>query len=446
MVGSRSNNRERILNGRDGDLFTVSAFFCPTLCFLWSNHNDMRFTLSLLSLLLILLPAVQAQSSPEAGSLASQIAAHSRMAQQYLSEKRPDLAIPELKTVVQLDPNNLQAQANLGVLLYFKGQYGEANDALRKALDLHPGIARLQALLGMSEEHSGEPAQAVKDLSAALPDLTDKPIALEAGMALIHLYQQNGQLAEAAEVVKQLRGLAPKNPELLYVAYRLYSDLADEATLRLLLVAPDSAQMHAVMAHIEGRQGDTQAAIAQYRKALAIDPTLPGAQNELAHYLQNANDMKEQQEAASIYEAAIRANPYDVPSYVALGDMNLTQANFKQAQSYYEQALKIDPKNAEANYGLAKVLIDHNQIKEALPLLEKSLEADPTNDAARFHLAMIERRMGNEKAAREQLQIFQKMRQLKDSMSRIYKNMRNAPLPQPTSTSAASSPKAATAQ
>lgn len=405
----------------------------------------MRFLISSVLFTLLFLPAAVAQtsSSSSPGNVAAQIAEHSRMAQQYLREKRPDLAIPELKAVVALAPDNLEAQANLGVLLYFQGQYRDANQALRKALALHPGIPRLQALLGMSEVRSGEPAQAAQDLSAALPALDDKKIALEAGMALVHLDQEEGRLAEAAEVVHRLRQLSPENPELLYVAYRLYSDLADEATLRLLLVAPDSAQMHAVIAHIDVKQGNDQAAITQYRKALALEPDLPGAEDEMAHLLQNANDIKQQQEAASIYEAALRANPYDVPSYIALGDMNLIQGNLKQAQSYYQHALKIDPESAEANFGLAKALIDGNQIKEALPLLEKSIELDPTNASARFHLAMIDRRMGNEKAAREQLQVFQKLRQIKDKMSRMYQQLRETPPPQ---NSAAASTGTAAAQ
>jgi hypothetical protein len=35
-----------------------------------------------------------------------QIAQHERLAQQYLREQRPDLAIPELKKIVALDPKS----------------------------------------------------------------------------------------------------------------------------------------------------------------------------------------------------------------------------------------------------------------------------------------------------------------------------------------------------
>jgi cytochrome c-type biogenesis protein CcmH/NrfG len=57
-----------------------------------------------------------------------QAAQHARQAQQYLAQQRPDLAIPEFKAVVDLDPKNLDAQANLGVLLFFQKEYGQAGN------------------------------------------------------------------------------------------------------------------------------------------------------------------------------------------------------------------------------------------------------------------------------------------------------------------------------
>src|SRR5579875_919102 len=170
------------------------------------------------SVFLLLLAGSCALAQTDSSSVASQIALHSQRAQQYLREKQPKLAIPELKAVVRLDPNNLDAEANLGVLLYFQGDYAGANQALRKALALHPDIPKLQALLGMSEERSGDPQSAVKDLAAAFPQLRDQKIQMEAGMSLIHLYQAHDRLAEATNIVRQLQTLQPKNPQLIYVA------------------------------------------------------------------------------------------------------------------------------------------------------------------------------------------------------------------------------------
>jgi len=53
------------------------------------------------------------------------LAAHIQKAQEYLSQKRPDLAIPELEAAVAIDPENVETQGNLGVLLFFQGKAAE---------------------------------------------------------------------------------------------------------------------------------------------------------------------------------------------------------------------------------------------------------------------------------------------------------------------------------
>ena len=118
--------------------------------------------------LLVLLAAVpsfsQAAPSHAAPSRQAQVKQHSQLAQQYLSERRPDLAIPELKAVVALEPKNLDARANLGVLLFFRGEYADAVPQLRAALKLQPDLWKIQALLGMSEERLGQQTEGRQDL------------------------------------------------------------------------------------------------------------------------------------------------------------------------------------------------------------------------------------------------------------------------------------------
>ena len=384
------------------------------------------FAVILLSATCVLATAqaqTQTQTHSPAPTRAQQIAEHSRKAEMYLQQKRPDLAIPQLQDVVRLDPNNVEAQANLGVLLFFRGDYAQAIAPLRTALRLHPGLTRIQALLGLSEEHTGDLTAAQKDLEGAFAALKDPKIQMQVGLSLVHVYRVTDHLEKAAQVISVLEQQQPTNPELIYIAYRLYSDLAGESMLSLSLVAPNSAQMHAVLAHENAMQNKNEAAIAEYRKALAIDPKLPGADYELANLLRNANDVKQQAEAASIFQAALKANPDDEPSLVALGDMALKQGNFKESKSYFDRALKINPNDSEANFGLAKTLIGMNQPKQALPILEKTVQLDPTNASAHFRLATLYRQQGRQQDARKQLEIFQRLHQLKDKLSAIYKKM-----------------------
>ncbi len=53
--------------------------------------------------------------------------------------------------MVASDPNDVNAQANLGVLLYFAGDVKQAEPHLQTALRLGANQPKLQALLGFCE-------------------------------------------------------------------------------------------------------------------------------------------------------------------------------------------------------------------------------------------------------------------------------------------------------
>ena len=81
------------------------------------------------------------QSAAQSGaSRQQQIEAHNRQAQQYLKENLADLASAELRAIIALDPNNVDARGNLGVMLFFQGDYAVAIPQLRAALKLQPGL------------------------------------------------------------------------------------------------------------------------------------------------------------------------------------------------------------------------------------------------------------------------------------------------------------------
>src|ERR1019366_2948443 len=203
-------------------------------------------------------------------------AAHMQKANGYLREKQPGMAIPELQAAVAIDPASVDAQGNLGGLLFFQGKAADSIPHFRAALERQPGLAKIQGLLGLAEVHTLDPVQGRKDLEGAFPLIADQKFKVEAGLELVSLYTQSGDLDQAATVLAQLRKAAPDNAEVLYAAYRTYSDLSGESMLALSIAAPDSAQMHQMMAHEDTRQGNTNGAIAQFRKAIAIDPHLPG--------------------------------------------------------------------------------------------------------------------------------------------------------------------------
>src|ERR1700680_2367981 len=84
--------------------------------------------------------------SQSAASHQQQIELHQRQAAEYLQAKKPELAIPEFRAIVALDPKNVDARGNLGVLLFFQDNYADAIPQLRAALKLKPRLWRIEAL------------------------------------------------------------------------------------------------------------------------------------------------------------------------------------------------------------------------------------------------------------------------------------------------------------
>ena len=70
------------------------------------------------------------------------------------ANSRPDLAIPELKKIVALDPGNVMLARILAFCSSFSGDYGTPFRIYSAAIELQPNLWKVQALLGLAEEHT----------------------------------------------------------------------------------------------------------------------------------------------------------------------------------------------------------------------------------------------------------------------------------------------------
>jgi tetratricopeptide (TPR) repeat protein len=350
-----------------------------------------------------------------------QIESHKAQAQAYLSQNRPDLAAGEFKAIVALEPNNADARGNLGVLLFFQGAYTDAIPQLRAGLTLQPTLWKIQALLGMAEKRTGDVTSALADLSKAFPKVKEQKIRIDTGMELIEIYSAAGELDKAATTVNVLRELDPTNVEIIYTAYRIYSDLVDESRLSLSVAGPNSARMHQMMAHELARQGRTDEAIANYRQALAINPNLPGLHFELAEMLNNPAVEGGPAEAEKEYKAALAMNSFDEKSECRLGEMAALRGDQEEASARYTRALQLQPNDPEANIGMAKVLMFRNQIEKAEALLKHAIELDPTSSLAHYRLSTIYRQTGRIDDAKREVAEYQKYKDMKEKLRDIYR-------------------------
>jgi tetratricopeptide (TPR) repeat protein len=355
---------------------------------------------------------------------------HERLAQQYLAERQPAKATPELQAVLALDPTNLDARANLGVLTFFQGNYDRALPLLRAVVEAKPDLWKIQSLLGIAERKTGDDHQGRLDLETAFPHLDEPKLKSQVGLELIESYSSTGDLDKASDLIAQLLAVQPTDPALLYTSYRIHADMMARDLLSLSLADPNSAQLHQAIAHELQRTHDLAGTISNLRQALALNPNLPGIHFELAEALHASDDQRLRAEAFEQYKLAVLTNPTDPKAATRLGDIEVENGDLDAAEKNYQQALKLQPNAPDAEIGMANVLSERGNPAAAAPLLEQVLAADPSNYLAHFRLSAVYRKLHRPDDVKRELAAYTKYKDMHEKLTAIYK-MQDAPAKTP---------------
>lgn len=365
-------------------------------------------------------PGSKAQTAQDA---ADKVKALNLQVQRDLEERQPQLAIPVLRQIVALEPNDVDARGNLGVLLYFQGKYEEAIPQMRAAMQLQPDLWKIESLLGIAEKRTGDLNGAEDDLSKAFSKLDDTKIRIQTGLELLELLTPTGKLAQAAAVVEALENLEPQNPQILLAAYEISQQLLDQSLLSMTLAAPNSAEMHMMLANQYVLRGDRPQAIAEYREAIKLNPNVPGAHFELAEQLRQA-DPAGSAEAEAEFKAALAVNQYDENAWRSLGEMMADKGDTAAAEQDYARALALQPHDSDAETDMAKAMITMHRSREAIGVLEQALKDDPTNMVAHYRLSMLYHQAGRTEDAKREMAQFRHYQDLKSKLSKVFLQMR----------------------
>jgi tetratricopeptide (TPR) repeat protein len=370
--------------------------------------------------------AVQSLTLPaqSPANVSQKVEALAQQVQKNLLDQKPQAAIPLLREIISLDPKNLNAQANLGVLLYFQGSYAEAIPQFRLALALQPDLWRIRALLGSAEKRTGDPAAAQDDLEQAFPNLNDKKIQKQTGLELIEVDSAFGQYAKALPVVAKLQELLPQDPQMLFVSYEIASQMMQQSVLNMVLVAPNSAELQMIIAGELGRQGEHEKAVVKFREAIRLNPNLPGVHFELGEQLRSSPNPKLNAQAEAEYRAALEENQFDEKSWCRLGEQLAAKGDYKTAQDHYKKALALQPQDSDAQTDLAIALISTNQMEQVIPLLENAIKDDPTNIIAHYRLSVQYRKAGRIADAKREMDEYTHYKDLKDKLGQVFQQVR----------------------
>jgi Tfp pilus assembly protein PilF len=381
---------------------------------------------SLRTALLSLLLAVPAYTAlPQAAVPRDpEIRDHLQRAEKALQANDVGTAEREFRAILALNPKDAAARTNLGVLAFGHGDCRAASEEFRFALAAQPSLTKARALLGICQKRLGDPS-ARASLEKSFQVLRDKPLRIQVGMELAGLYDRQGDLDATASVMRSLVELDPENVDILYAAQRVYSELADDTLNKLAVVAPGSSRMQQVIAERLVNAGDLQGAVEHYRKALEINPQLPGVRYELAEAVleSSPNDAQAQAEAEEELKTAVKIDGQSARTECLFGRIAVRRSDLDSAYAHYNRAFALNPGDVEAQLGLGRVLATMAKPQEAVKYLHMAVQSDPLNSEAHYRLASICRRLQLKDEAEKEMRLFQEIKQTKESVRELYKQM-----------------------
>jgi tetratricopeptide (TPR) repeat protein len=187
--------------------------------------------------------------------------------------------------------------------------------------------------------------------------------------------------------------------------------------------------MQQVVAERLINQANLKGAIEHYRKALEIDPHLPGVRSELAEAILATApaDAQAESEAEEELKAAVQSEGASARTECLFGRIAYRRDDLNSAFAHYSRALEMDPGNTEAAVALGGLLAGKEKYQEAAKLLRMAVEADPLNDEAHYRLSRVCRKLQLKEESEKEYRLSLEIKQARERMGELYWQMNRKP-------------------
>jgi len=334
-----------------------------------------------------------------------------RQAQAASSAKDYGHAEKLYRQILRADPTILAARVNLGLACYWQRKNREAVAEFQKALRANPKEFNPLLFSGLAYLDLGEYDRAQTQLQAAVRVQDLDPLLFWAlgSLALIH-----GDANAAIPFLERSVALDPNNVRAVWLLGQAYAHFAywkDETPLVRADYAalveqalqwvgqrqPGSALLHVFRGDVFVARKLTSEALAEYRRAVEIDPHWPDIHLVTGSLL---GLLGRWDEALEELRLQLRDYPDDTRAMVEMGSVYCRAGNYRAAVPILEQARSRDLNNYEAAYRLGQALVNLDDYASALAHLEQATRLGPEKSDPYYLLHRAYRALkNNEKAA-----------------------------------------------
>jgi tetratricopeptide (TPR) repeat protein len=298
--------------------------------------------------------------------------------------RAPILAIPTLRTLHELEPNNVDTAVRLARTYMAAGQPENAVKLLEKQL---PSCAntleqrRVNTALAVALYESGDKEQAQKKLDFLIQSDPNDPGPL---LAQVRLLSGDELWDDLSQKVTQWHQNHPQDVATLLTAAAYLAGIEDsraretaEKVLRMTLQSnPDSQEAMVNLAILLYTSGQTAESAQLYQRALQIDPNNLVAINNFAWIL--SEEQNQFQQALVLVERGLKIAPQYVDLidtrgmvYYRLGQFEKAIQDFNRCVELYRNSA---PAKASSLFHLARALTKLGQTAKALEQLKQALD------------------------------------------------------------------------
>lgn len=306
------------------------------------------------------------------------------------------------RDVIEKNPADAEAYANLGLLEARQEHYREAIQDYRKALDFNPAMPGVRLDLGLSLFKEGEFRTAIQTfdpLLNAAPKASPDALRLKTLIGLAHYGL--GEYAEAVAFLKEATAAEPQN-----LAFRLalaqsclwskqYQCVLD-VYHEILTLNAESAEADMLAGEALDEMKDKAAAAEQFRAAVKADPKVPDVHFGLGYLLWG---LLQYDEAAKEFQAELDNDPNHAPALTYLADSDIKMSHPEIAQPLLEKAIHLDPKIELAHLDLGILLSDEGKRDDALRELLAAERINPNDQEVHWRLGRFYKSAGKSQEA-----------------------------------------------